>query len=92
MASSCPSAGTESARSARDDILPAYAITVGRRRRRSPVGLEGVWLRPSEEGNPREVNAREDALNLIRHWHHEDAELRCTCAGEAGGAASRAGG
>ena len=58
MASSCPSAGTESARSARDDILPAYAITVGRRRRRSPVGLEGVWLRPSEEGNPHEVNAR----------------------------------
>ena len=25
----------------------------------------------------------EDALNLIRHWHHEDAELRCTCTNEA---------
>ncbi len=27
----------------------------------------------------------EDALNLIRHRHHEDVELRCTCTNEAAG-------
>ena len=27
----------------------------------------------------------EDALNLIRHWKHEDAQLRCTCTSEGVG-------
>ena len=27
----------------------------------------------------------EDALNLIRHWHEEGAQLHCTCASEGAG-------
>ena len=26
-----------------------------------------------------------DALNLIRHWHEEGAQLHCTCASEGAG-------
>ena len=57
---------------------PGYAITA------TATEREPVIAETHQEGNEYEGHSR-DALNLIRHWKEESAQLHCTCASEGVG-------